>query len=277
MIKNILVGYNGERGGQVAFRLAADVARAAQARLHLAYAEPGAGPQPQPLLPQDLRADAMGAPLPDVSPNFPEDPSEAPDVFADIAEQCRAEGLHCTFQHTYGDPADRLSQLGRTAGLLAIGRHDEMPSIDATPLGRVARQIVTRLPTAVLLGAREYQEVKAMTVVYEPSSLGGRTLALAGEIAHLRNLTLNVAALGRANIEPQAALIEARFALRAYHVEGEFLALPTAGAEGHQAAALTWNDSLVVLSAPPRGWLSRPLDSIRPVLALHNVSLLLVP
>jgi nucleotide-binding universal stress UspA family protein len=276
MIKNILVGYDGQRGAQVAFRLAADLARAAQARLQLAYIEP-VGDQPGVALSADMQADTFRAALPDTLSTLPEDPSEPGDVFAAIAEQCRQDGVFCTFNHLFGDPATRLSQLARVASLLAVGRHEDVPRAGAPPLGRTARQLATRMPAVLLLAAREYEPVKGLTLVYEPNSGGGRALALAGELAMLQNLTLNVVALGSEAVEPAAAAAEARTALRAYHVDGEFLPLPALGSEALQTASMTWNDPMMVLPAPPRRWLSRPLDSLRPVLLQPNVNLLLVP
>jgi len=276
MIKNILVGYSRQRGSEVAFRLAVGLAQAAQARLHLAYVEPMAAQASVPV-PSEISADAYPPVLPDTAALAPEDPSEAPSVFADLAERCREERLQCTFSHLYGDAGSRLSDLARRAGLVVIGRHDDIPSSGEPSLGRVARQIATRLPAPLLLAAREHQEIKSLTLVYEPTSVGGRALALAGEIAHLQNMTLNVAALGDGSTEPATAADEARFDLRAYHVEGDVLPVLASGPEALQTAALTWNDALMVLPAPPKGWFSRPLDSIRPALSLPNLNVLLVP
>jgi len=276
MIKNILVGYNGQRGSAVAFRLAAGLAQAAQARLHLAYVEPMAALK-SVSVPSEVSADAYPPTLPDSAGAPPEDPSEAPSIFDDIADQCREERLHCTFNHLYGDAGARLSDLARLAGLVAIGRHDDMPTAGEPPLGRVARQVATRMAAPLLLAAREAQEIKSLTLLYEPTQIGGRALALAGEIAMLQNLTLNTVALGYDEIEPAVAANEARVALRAYHVEGDVLPLPTTGTEALQTATLTWNDALLVLAAPPKGWLSRPLESIRPALIVPNLNVLLVP
>lgn len=276
MIKNILVGYNGQRGSAGAFRLAASLAPAAHARLHLAYVEPMAAPRSVPM-PSEVAADAYPPVLPDTAALLPEDPSEAPSIFDAIADQCREEHLQCTFGHLYGDAGVRLSDLARLAGLVAIGRHDDLPTVGEPPLGRVARQIATRMAAPLLLTAREFQEIRGLTLVYEPTQVGGRALALAGEIALLQNLTLNVVALGDSRLEPSVAAAEARLALRAYHVEGEVLPLSTTGPDALQTATLTWNDALLVTAAPPRGWLSRPLDSLRPVLALPNLNVLLVP
>lgn len=276
MIKNILVGYNGQRGSEVAFRLAARLAAAAKARLHLAYIEPVAGPVSVSLSP-DVSAEAYPPTLPDVADPVSDDPSEAPSVFAAIAEECREEHLQCTFDHLHGDPAGRLSDLARLAGLVAIGRRDDPPRAGQAPLGRVARQMATRMAAPLLLAAREASDLKSLTLLYEPTTAGGRALALAGEIAHVQNLTLNVAALGHGPVEPPAAAAEARLALRAYHVEGDVLPVLTTGVEALQTATLTWHDPLLVTAAPPRGWLSRPLEGLRPALTVPGLTVLLVP
>ncbi|MBU0606796.1 MAG: universal stress protein [Armatimonadetes bacterium] len=276
MIKNILVGHSGGHGSEVAFRLAAQLAHATRARLRLAHVEPVAGPTNVPLT-ADLSADAYPATLPGTMAPLPEDPSEAPPVFAGIADACRDERLQCTFSHLYGDPAQRLSDLARLAGLVVLGRHDELARAGEAPLGRVARQLVTRMPAPLLLAGREMPESKALTLVYEPTSAGGRALALAGEIASAQNATLNAVALGHEHVEPAVAADEARLALRAYHVEGDVLPLPATGPEALQTAMLMWSEALVVLVAPPRRWLSRPVDSVRPALTMQNRSVLLVP
>jgi nucleotide-binding universal stress UspA family protein len=285
MIKNILVGYSGARGAQVAFRQAVDLARAMQARLHLAYVEPLPREDAQVTTRLgDVPADAFRAALADTVPEAPEDPSTPSDVLDAIGEQCREEGIHCSFHHLHGDAGERLAQLARTAGLVALGKHDEAPSAGALPLGRVARQMATRLPVPVLFAAREYEPLDGVTVVYEPTAPGGRTLNLAAEIAFRGNLTLNVMALGDGPTEPAEAAAEARAALKAYHLEGEFLpaarrpAPPVSGApDPLQAAALTWNDPLLVVPAPAKRWLSRPLESLRFVLSQANTNVLVVP
>jgi nucleotide-binding universal stress UspA family protein len=276
MIKNILVGYSGQHGSEVAFRLAAGLAHAAQARLHLAYVEPLAA-QTDVALSPEVSADAYPPVLPDTFAAPPDDPSEAPSVFGDLAEQCREERIQCTFDHLHGDAGRRLCDLARRTGLMALGRHEGVPGASAPLLGSVARHVATRMPAPLLLAAREHQDLKRLTLIYEPTSIGGRTLALAGEIAHLQNLGLNVVALGYEHVEPAVAAEEARTALRAYHVEGDVLPVLTSGAEALQTAVLTWNDALLVLAVPPRRWLSRPLDSLRPAFALPNLSVLLVP
>jgi nucleotide-binding universal stress UspA family protein len=278
MIKNILVGYNGQRGSQIAFRQAVDLARAHQARLHLAYVEPLSRQDAEvSTRPQMVPADAFRAALAETSPEPPEDPSATSDVLDTVAEQCRVEGIHCAMHHVHGAAGDRLAQLARTASLLAVGKHDDPPLANMPPLGRTARQLATRLPLPVLFAAREYEALDAVTVVYQPTALGGRTLALAGEIASVRNLTLNVLTLGEGAIEPAEAIAEARTALRAYHVEGEFLAAVADGPDPLQTAAMTWNDPLLIVPAPPKRWLSRPLDSLNFVLSQANTNVIVVP
>lgn len=272
MIKNILVGFNGQRGALVAFQFAAELARTAQARLHLAWVEPLAA-QAQIPSPADLSADAIQVRLPDTSELPPQDPSTPPDVFGEIAERCREESIHCTYNHLFGDPAERLSQAARLADLVAIGRHDD--GRPQAPLGRVARGVVNRMPAPLLLAAHEHREIRGITLLYDPLPASGRALAVAAEIAHLGNITLNIVAGGHGAVEPSEALEEARGALRAYHVEGESLLL-TGGADLERTMT-TWQDPLLVMAAPAKGWLARPLDAIRPVLSHPATHVLLVP
>lgn len=282
MLKNILVGYNGRQGSHVAFRVAADLTQAARARLHVAYIEALQAPVETPLVGDDIPAPAeISRVLQERNMSgAAEDEIQAAlesEIFSHVARQCMEEGLHCHFIYQHGDPVERLSQLARIANLIVLGKHDEPPARGAPPLGRVPRRLAMRMPAPLLLTALEYFPIKSLTLFYEPTLAGGRALSLAGEIAHWRNLTLNLLVAGHNEIPSAAALEEAQMALRAYHVEGDWLLIEDKEPEGLYRALLPWNDPLVVLPAPPRRLFGRPFEPLRPLLNQLTLHVLLVP
>jgi len=282
MLKNILVAYNGRQGSQVAFRFAAELAQAAQARLHLAYIETWKASVEMPLYVDDVpvSAEISRVVQEESMAGTAADEMQAAlesEIFSSVARQCMEEGLYCHFIYQHGDPVERLSQLARTANLLVLGKHDEPPAIGAPPLGRVPRRLAFRMPAPILLTALEYYPFNSLTLYYEPTPAGGRALSLAGEIAHWRNLTLNLLVAGHNDISSSAALEEAQIALRAYHVEGDWLLIEDKEPGGLYRALLPWNDPLVVLPAPPRRLFGRPLEPLRPLLNQLTLHVLLVP
>lgn len=279
MIKNIILGYSNSRGAQVAFSQAVDIARPTKARLHVTIIEPLAAAEGQVTLKPDILADATAAALPDMmTPLHEPAPDAAPTAeLESVAETCRREEVFCTFNHHYGDPGMRLTQLGRLANLLVVARRDEPRAAQAQPAGRTARHLAAHATTPTLFTDREYLPPKSATLFYEPRQAGGRSLAVAGEIASLLNMALNVVCLPYGEVDASAAEEEARFALRAYHVDGEFLKASSSVAEALQNAALSWNDPFVILPAPPRKLLFNSHQAVALALGLPNTNLLLVP
>ena len=205
-------------------------------------------------------------------------PDPAPTAELDnVAELCRREEVFCTFNHHYGDPAQRLNALARTANLLVLGRRDEPHPAEAAAVGRVARAVAMRPAVPTLFTDREHLPLKSATLYYEPREAGGRALAIASELAHLLNISLNIVCLGNGDVDAPAALEEARTAVRAYHVDGEFAQAAGTLVAALQNTTLSWNDPLVIVPAPPRQLLFGNTESTRVALGIPNTNVLLVP
>ena len=279
MIKNIVLGYSGSRGAQVALSQAVDIARPAKARLHVTRIEPLAARDAQVALNIEPFADGTHVPLPDVaSAVAPEQPEVAPGGELDqVADVCRREEVFCTFRQYVGDPAQRLLQLSRVADLLVVARRDEPQPGRTHALGRTARYLSTHALAPTLFTDREHLAAKSATLLYEPRAAGGRALALAGEICMLLNSTLNVVSLPAGEQTAETADEEARFALRAYHLDGAFTKSNSAVGSALQNAAMSWNDPLIILAAPPRQLLFNNTEPVRVALGLPNTNVLIVP
>lgn len=279
MIKNILLAYNGSRGSQVALAQAVDLARAAKARVHVTAIEALGAGEGQAALQAEVLADGPNARLPEAPvPLEDELPDPAPTAELDnVAELCRREEVFCTFNHHYGDPGQRLVQLSRLADLVVLGRRDEPRVGQVHTVGRVARYLAAHPAAPTLFSDREHLPLKSVSLLYEPRQAGGRALAVAGEVASLLNVSLNVMCIGYGEVEAVAAEEEARFALRAYHVEGRFERSGTGVTETLQNTALSWNDPLLVMAAPPRALLFTNQEAVRVALGLPNLNVLITP
>lgn len=282
MIKNILVGYGGTRGSLVALAQALDLAQAAGARLRLARIETVGDDSGIAALAMDSPAEvglsasgvlAAAAERAEVEPD-----SMGPSaVLEEGALRCRDAGVNCSLARFYGDPAERLSELSRLADVVVIGRRGDASAYRGGLMGRTARKLAAGALVPTLFADREYLEPRSATLYYEPRPEGGRALAVAAEVASLLNITLNVACAGRGRTSPAQAEQEARFALRAYHLDGDFIASSQAGAEAVQNAALLWGDPLLVVpTSPPRG-LFPDFSVLRAAMATPNTNVLLVP
>lgn len=275
MIKNILLGYSGLRGGQVALSQAVDLAHATQGRLHVTLIEPLGAPE-------QVLVSSVEASLPTLNTGERLTPSEddvpqptGSAILDQAGETCRLEGVTCTLNHHYGEPVAKLLALSRVADLLVVGRRDE-PASRGRRVGRIARQLAARAVVPTLFTDREHLPLKSATLLYEPRSGGGRALGRAGEICALLNVTLNVVSLPWQEITAAEAEAEARRALRAYHLDGSYVT-GNAVIPALQEAALTWSDPLLVIPALPRKLLFNNMEPVMTALALPNVNVLLVP
>jgi nucleotide-binding universal stress UspA family protein len=277
MIKNILVGYGGSRGAQVALGQALELAQAAGARIRLAMVENVAdGPTEAGLVMEQSPEQVLLAATADRAEAEPDSMTPGP-TLDDAAERCQAEHVPCSLARYYGDIGERLLDLSRLADLLVVGRRGESSRYRRSVLGRNARRLAAGAIIPTLFADRELLPLRSATLYYEPHPEGGRALAFAAEICSLLNVSLNVMCAGRGRLSAAAAETEARFALRAYHLDGEFVTGGQGGAEALQNAGLLWGDPLLVVPAPrPRG-LFPDYSLLRAAMATPNANVLLVP
>jgi len=275
MIRNILLGYNASRGADVALSQAADIASAVKARIHVARIERMAA---------DARIQLTGEVLADSSsPSFSglngatETVEEPSDVVDQVLEKCRREQVFCTFGEYYGDPATRLMELSRTAELLVVGQRDEPRHSRAHPLGRVARQLAMRASTPLLFTGHEHLPLNSAALLYEPRIAGGHALTMAGGICSAFNINLDVLCVGHGEVDAAQAEQEAKFALRAWHVEGEFVRSTVPALEAIRNLALTHSNPLIIVPAPPRRLFASHSELVHAAAELPNTNLLLVP
>lgn len=275
MIRNILLGYNGTRGADVAFSQASDVAHAAHARIHVARIEKISA-DARIALSAEVLADSSSASFPDFNAAV-EAPGEPTAGLEQILEKCHREQVFCTFGEYYGDPVGRLLELSRMADLLVVGRRDEPRQAQTHPLGRVARQVALRTSIPTLFAGQEHLPLKSAMLLYEPRVAGGRALSVAGEVCSTLNITLNVLCVGHGEHDAAQAEAEARFALRAWHVDGEFVRSTTPPLEAIRNLAITQSDPLLVMPAPVRGLFPTHSETVHAAAKLPNTNLLLIP
>ncbi len=277
MIRNILVGYGGSRGAQVALSQALQIAQASEGRLRLAMVEDVTDSAAEVgLVAERSPEQAVLAAAEERSEVEPDSLGPSP-ALEEAALRCRQEGVACSLARSYGNIAQRLLDLSRLADLLVVGRHGEGSRYRRSVLGRNARRIAGGAITPTLFTDRDYLPVRSATLYYEPRPPGGRALSQAAELCSLLNVDLNVTCVGLDRIDAAAAEAEARQALRAYHVEGEFIIGGQAGPEALQNAALLWGDPLLVVPAPAQRALFPDYGVLRAAMATPNTNVLLVP
>jgi nucleotide-binding universal stress UspA family protein len=283
MIKNIMVGFGGSRGAQVALRQALDIAGPASARLHLTQVEnlSELGPEVE-LLPGPVPEATVLSIAEDTAPTPEEEEAgltsgKSTPVLEMAADICRGDNLPYTLNRVHGDPGQRLLSLSRLHDLVVVGRRGDERRYRTSVLGRTARRLALGCVTPTLFADREHLPVTSATVLYEPQPGGNWALARAAELCSLLNATLNVVCVGYQAVTPEQALAEAGFALRAYHLDGELIPGSGSPAESLQSAALLWASPLLVIPAPPRrGWWTDH-SLTHAALAAPGTNVLLVP
>lgn len=277
MIRNILVGYGGSRGAQVALSQAIQIAQASGGRIRLALVEDVADSAAEVGLVADRSLEqTVLAAAEERSEVEPDSLGPSP-ALEEAALRCQTEGVACSLTRSYGNVAQRLLGLSRLADLVVVGRRGEGSRYRRSVLGRNARRLAAGATTPTLFADRDYLSIRSATLYYEPRPAGGHALSRVAEICSLLNVDLNVVSVSFGNIDAPAAEVEARQALRAYHVEGEFITGGAAGPEALQNAALLWGDPLLVVPAPAPRALFPDYSVLRAAMATPNTNVLLVP
>lgn len=285
MIKNILVGFGGSRGAQVALQQAIDIALPTTARLHLTQVESlsevggdaallpaatGSEPGVLSLAEGPVTASAAEQEAGLLS-------GKSTEVLEMAAEVCRAENLLYTVNLLHGDAGQRLLHLSRLHDLVVVGRRGDERRYRSGVLGRTARRLAQGCVTPTLFADCEHLPITSATVLYEPQPGGNRALQQAAHLCSLLNAALNVVCVGYQGLTAEQALTEAQFALRAYHLDTELMPGARSAAESLQSAALLWASPLLVIPAPSRrGWWADH-SLTQTAIAAPGTNVLLVP
>ena len=274
-MRNILVGIDGSRGAQTALRQALGLCSGPRARLHLVRAvEPG-GPD------TDLGVDEPGDPLAildraeALSGETEEAPAAEDDDMAAALRMCEDAGVSCTHQRLHGPAWSVLRDQAPAMDALVIGRHGHAPG---RPLGANAAAIIARPVVPTVLCREEVVPWERLLLAFERSAAGGRALKLAGDLAAELNVSLDVLVAAPERERGARNLASAQKALRAYHVDGEFVHHRGRTPEVLQSAALELNSAVVAVPAGPgRRWPRARAATVTAALNLPGALVIIVP
>ena len=240
---NLLVGLDGSRHSETALRQTLALADGVGARLHLLQAVEPIGPENMiDLTPRDDplsildRNDAMVAEQTDGV--LPGD-----DDLGAAQRMCEDAGVPCRCQRQNGMASRVLLEQSLAMDLLVLGRRG---AVSKTLGGRTAASILRRPLVPTLLCQDDLVPWRQMLLVYEPTAAGGRALRLAGGLASELNIGLDVLHAGPSRDQVRRGLQYAKNVLRAYHVDGEFLAERGTSASALRGAALDLHSSVVI-------------------------------
>ncbi len=271
---NLLVGFDGSRGAQMALRQIIPLAAGLRARLRVVQVVEPIGPSSKinlevgddPLSILD-RSEAL---MTEETPLPPDD-----DALAAAAQTCEQAGVIATYQTLHGMAARVLREEAVAMDLLVVGRHG---TTGRHALGTTAATLTRQALVPTLLCRDEMVPWQRLLVAFEPSPVGGRALKLAGALAAGLNLGLDVLVADPQRSRAQEALSYARRALRAYHVEGEGMQHTGRMPGALETIAAQWQSSVVIVPDEPcRTWLWRPSPTVAAALRLPHALILIVP
>lgn len=274
-MKNILVGYDNSRWALIALEQAIGLASGLHARLHLLQAMEPVGPASEvadvapsedPLSYMD-RMDAMMT-EDDTPPLRDED-------LAAAVRMCEEAGVHCV-QHKQSGLAVRvLREYSPAMDLVVLGRRG---TIGRRLVGSTASSVISRPIVPTLLCRDEQVAWRRLLLVFENSVTGGRAVKVAGTLASELNLGLDVVIADSDRERGRRTGEQAKMALRAYHVEGEFIYHEGRVAEALQSAALQLQSSVVIV---PQGrtcaWPWSRSEAVRAAIEFPTALALVVP
>lgn len=271
---NILAGLDGSRNADTVLRQALGLCAGPRARLHLVHAvEPG-GPD------TDLALEEPGDPLAilDRAEALSSEAEVAPaddDEMAAAVRTCEEAGVTCTHRRLHGPAWSVLRDQAPAMDALVIGRHGHAPG---RPLGANAAAIIARPVVPTVLCREEVIPWERLLLAFENSAAGGRALKFTGELAAELNVSLDVLVAAPEREPAARTLAYAQNALRAYHVDGEFVHHRGHTPEVLQSAALELNSAVVAVPAGPgRTWLRAYGATVNAALHLPGALVIIVP
>lgn len=241
---NVLVGFDNSRGSVVAVQQALEMAEQTAARVHLLEAVEPVGPahivqlasSDDPLAILD-RTEAL---MHSEDPTLPEDE----DSGQQARRVCEDSGVVCSFQRLHGMAAQVLREQSVAMDLVVVGRHG---TSHRRSLGSTAARLLRQPLAPTLLCRDEVVPWRRVLLGYVPSAAGGRALKLAGELSSALNASLDVVVADHKRDRARRKLEYVRRALRAFHVEGEFIPYAGTLTDGLRQAALDLHSSVVVV------------------------------
>lgn len=274
-MRNILVGMDGSRSADTALRQALGLCVEPRTRLHLVHAVELGGPD------TDLDLGEPGDPLAilDRSEAISDDGEQVPpaddDELAAAVRMCEDAGVTCTHQRLHGPAWSALRDQAPAMDALIIGRrgHASSKSLGGNAAALVARPIV---PT--VLCREEIVPWERLLLAFEHSAAGGRALKFAGDLAAGLNVALDVLVAAPEREPGARTLTYAQKALRAYHLDGEFVQHRGRTPEVLQSAALELNSAVVAVPAgPARTWPGARSATVTAALDLPGALVIVVP
>jgi len=277
MIKNIVVGYDGSPPAQVALEQALDLAEAGLARIHLVAAIEEFGP--------DSEADILTQPnvlgILDSANGLSQEPSEeratVPGYLEEARLRCQEAHISCTVSVGHQQATGYLRGYNWLADLLVVGRCSRRQP-KAGEIGRSAHRLLQMAQRPTLVCAQQYIGVTSLMVVYEQSAIGGRTLAIAGELAAKLNVPLDILVAGHGRQTLRRWVAAARSAVQAYGVESNIESSTAPVSQALTTLALDRTPSIIVSPQRRLRLGSWRLPAVyRTVLQLPDTMLLVVP
>jgi len=247
---NLLVGLDGSRHSETALRQTLALADDVGARLHLLQAIEPIGPEnaidlspgDDPLSILD-RNEAMTAEGEDMALNGDDDLGTAQRI-------CDDAGVACRCWRQSGMATRVLLEQSLAMDMLVLGRRG---AVSRSMIGRTATSILRRPVVPTLLCQEDVVPWNRMLLVFEPTAAGGRALKLAGGLASELNAELDVLYAGPSKDQVRKSLHYAKNVLRAYHVEGEFVAERGSNVSALRSTALDLQSSVVITPDRPCG------------------------
>lgn len=244
-MRNILVGFDGSRGSATALRQTIPLAEALNARVRVVQALEPVSPQdmvgveepPDPVTMLD-RAEAM-RPRDDVEDPVPADPE-----LGSAARLLEQAGITSSWQTRHGMATRILPEQALAMDMLVLGRRG---TLGRSAVGRTAASIIYHPTVPTLLCREDPVPLRRLLLIYEPTPSGGRAVRVAGELASVLNVTLDVAVPDTDRRRGEETLAYLSSALRAYHVEGERVRYNGALHEAVSDMSLDLGSSMVVL------------------------------
>ena len=277
MIKNIVVGYDGSPGAQTALAQALDIAEGAGARIHLVAATEVA----QPGAEQDMLSQPDVLDILDAAESLGQEPEETGVGTVDFVEEarlkCQEAHISCTVNVGPGPAARYVRAYSWLADLLVLGRGSR-PRLRAGQIGRTVHQLLRTAQQPTLVSGQEYVDVSSVMVVGSKSTVGGRALAMAGELGSKLNVPVDVLVAGRPRHILRQWSAQVRSVLHAHHVEGKLEPSVAPIGQALTTWALERTPSVIVLPQVERQLLSWRLPSVyQTALQLPGAMVMVVP
>lgn len=274
MFSNILLGYDDTDSSRTALAQAIDIAEVAGSWVHLVDVDvtergdieltdtqtsPGAG--------------AMAAALAGLEAEHRPVAAHR-NALADAVETCQRAHVRCTQRQLFGDPGERLAELGRLNSMVVVGQR-RLPG-RGQRIGATLGSLLRHCSVPLMVCATAYQRLTSVGVLFWDDAASARAVSFAAELCKVMNVPLRIGLTDVDAKQAEQISHQIDYAMKGFHIEYETRVVGRTAAGATALSATDTGARFVVMAYPQMLWPWRP-NPLKTALMTPNLVRVFIP